>query len=220
MTEAAARRAGVTPALLETVVSRPFSGAVYRSIGSRFLQAPLSSAGSQLHGGRFNPPGSFEVLYTALAADTALAERERILLTSAGIKLPRGVRTSVLLRIQCRLVSVLDLDNETVRQHLRIPLADLLAPWLPWNVPAHAAGETTEPSSRAPVIAAPSQRIGVTVHRSRRFEAILTPSTKDAAGRCLAIFPDRLQPGSVVAVDDPEGVIVGALGIGRERSRA
>jgi RES domain-containing protein len=42
----------------------------------RFLSAPLLGAGSWLHGGRFNPPQTFEVLYAALAADTAFAERE------------------------------------------------------------------------------------------------------------------------------------------------
>lgn len=185
---------------------RQFSGTVYRFIGSRFLTAPLTSAGSKLYGGRFNPPGSFEVLYTALAAETALAEREGILLTHAAIKAARGIRTAVLLHIDCHLTRLLDLTDEEIRRHLRISLADLIGPWLPWNAALH------EPSS-SHVVAAPSQRIGLAVHASGRFEAILAPSAKDAQGRCLAIFPDHLQPGSRVAIDDPQGVLSGVLGL-------
>ena len=185
---------------------RQFSGTVYRFIGSRFLAAPLASAGSKLHGGRFNPPGSFEVLYTALAADTALAEREGILLTHAAIKAAPGIRTGVLLRIDCQLTSVLDLTDEQIRRRLEVSLADLIGPWLPWNATPR------EPSSPL-AVAAPSQRIGLAVHASRRFEAILVPSAKDAQGCCLAIFPDHLRPRSRVMIDDPQGVISGALGL-------
>jgi len=197
------RPRGFVDSLLEAVEGRAFRGTVYRFIGSRFLESALASAGSLMHGGRFNPPQRFEVLYTALAADTALAEREGILLTATGIKAAHGIRTGILLRIRCHLARVLNLADEHVRQQLQISLADLLGPWLPWNVPT--------PSEFAP---APSQRIGIAVHASRRFEAILTPSTKDVAGRCLAIFPDRLQSSSVVSVEDPNGIIAARLGLG------
>jgi RES domain-containing protein len=203
------RRGGISSKLLRTIEPRPFAGIAYRFIGSRFLQSPLTSAGSQAHGGRFNPPGSFEVLYTALAADTALAEREGILLTDAAIKAAPGVRTGVLLRLDCHLSSVLDLTDEPLRQQLEISLADLLGPWLPWNVPALSESGTNQ------VHAAPSQLIGLSVYASRHIEAVLSPSAKDSAGRCLAIFPDRLQPGSRIGIEDPEGTITGALGLGR-----
>ncbi len=199
---------GVSKEALAKITPRHFSGTVYRFIGSRFLTAPLASAGSKLYGGRFNPPGSFEVLYTALAADTALAEREGILLTHAAIKVARGIRTAVLLRIDCHLTSVLDLSDERIRRKLEVSLADLIGPWLPWNATPY------EPNSTR-AIAAPSQRIGLAVHAGRRFEAILAPSAKDAQGRCLAIFPDHLQPGSRVAIDDPHGILSGALGLRR-----
>jgi len=204
--------------LLAAIKPRRFSGTVYRVIGSRFLDAPLTSAGSKLHGGRFNPPGSFEVLYTALAVDTALAEREGILLTAAGVKAARGIRTSIVLRIDCRLESVLDLTEERVRQQLRLPLADILGPWLPWNVQAPPTAEPPDgkAATEKPVsLSAPSQRLGVAIYGSRRIEAVLAPSAKDGTGRCLAIFPDRLQPGSFVTVDDPDGRISAALGIAK-----
>ena len=191
--------------LLARVDARRLAGPVYRFIGSRFLARPLSSAGSRLHGGRFNPPGAFEVLYTALTAQTALAEREGILLTTPGIRLARDVRTGVLLRIHCRLARVLDLRDARAREQLRVSLASLLGPWLPW---------TAESGAGMRHALAPSQRLGLAVYEGRRFEAILYPSAKDPRGSCLAIFPDRLRRGSRVRVHDPEGVIRAALGIG------
>jgi len=151
------------------------------------------------------------VLYTALHPETALAEREGILLSAPGIRLARGVRTGVLLRIRCRLSRVLDLRNDRVREGLGLTLASLLGPWLPWNVasPEHGAP--------APSPVARSQQLGLAVYESRRFEAILCPSAKDVQGSCLAIFPDRLRRGSRLTIDDPEGVIRAALGLaGRE----
>jgi RES domain-containing protein len=180
---------------------------VYRVIGSRFLRASLAGAGSKVRGGRFNPSGEFEVLYTALSADTAFAEREGFLITAAGIKATRAIRTGVLLKISCALGAVLDLTDEGIRQRLDVGLANILGPWLPWNVeyPDESYGR-----SRG---VAPSQTIGRAAQRSRRFEAILFPSVKDPAGRCLAIFPDRLRAASSVVVDDPEGTIRGTLGL-------
>ena len=206
------RRAGVSRTRLATVEPRPFRGLAYRVIGSRFLASPLVSAGSRVRGGRFNPPGEFEVLYAALSVDTALAERDGLLLTAAGIKAARAVRTSVLLKISCRLSAVLDLTDERIRQRLGLSLGDLLGPWVPWNV----LPPDREPRGPQSVAAAPCQTLGRAVHTSRRFEAILSPSAKDASGRCLAIFPDRLREASSVAIDDPEGIIRGALGL-RER---
>ncbi len=180
------------------------SGSVYRFIGSRFLSSPLSSAGSRQHGGRFNPPESFEVLYTALAADTAIAEREGILLTHAAIKLAHGIRTGVLLKIECQLHSVLNLAEESTRIQLGVSLQTLVGPWITWGI--------GDPSQAVPALA-PSQRIGSAVHADGRFEGILTLSAKDPGGRCLAIFPERLRKSSQVRVADSDDTIRASLGL-------
>jgi len=200
------RRAGAENARsFAEIEARIFTRPVFRFIGSRFLASPLSSAGSRGHGGRFNPPDTFEALYTALSADTALAEREGFLLTAGAIKAARSVRTAVLVRIDCRLERVLDLTDTEVRRRLGITLAELLGPWRPWNV-------RREPG--AAVTLAPTQLLGRRVHESRRFEAILAPSARDSAGQCLAVFPGRLGPRSSLTIDDPEGFVRGALGLG------
>lgn len=186
---------------------RPFRGTAYRFVGTRFIDSPLSSAGSRQRGGRFNPPGRMEVLYAALSADTAMAEREGLLLTAPGIRLATQVGTGVLLRLTCRLAGVLDLTNSATREALGLSLATLLGPWLPWN--AIGAGDEWNPE----VNLAPTQRLGIAAHDSNRFEAILAPSAKDPSGLCLAIFVDRLSSGSKVDVDDPRGRIRATLGL-------
>jgi RES domain-containing protein len=207
------RRPSPSRARLAAVEPLLFAGEAYRVIGSRFLASPLATAGSRLRGGRFNPPGEFEVLYAALSIDTAFAERDGFLLTAAGIKAARSVRTGVLLSMSCRLHAVLDLTNEQVRRNLGASLMDLLGAWIPWNT------SPAEPPTRGSeaVPASPSQVLGRLAHASRRFEAILAPSAKDPAGRCLAVFPARLRNGSSITVDDPQGVIRGALGLAERR---
>ena len=177
---------------------RRFAGIVWRAIGTRFLGSALALAGSRERGGRFNPPGAFETLYVVLSPGTALAERDGILLSAAGIDAAPRLRTAVLLRIACRLEAVLDLNDQRIRARLDLPLAELLGPWLAWDTAA--AGGLP-----------PTQALGAMVHASQRFEAILYPSTKDATGRCLALFPDRLRVGSTLVVDDPDGAVRAAL---------
>src|SRR5262249_24432517 len=145
---------------------------------------------------------------TALAADTALAEREGILLTGTGIKAKQSIRTALLLHIQCHLGAMLDLSDERIRHRLKVSLTDLLGPWLPWNV---GGGEADA------MHAAPSQQIGEAVYASGRFEAIRAPCAKDPHGYCLAIFPDRLRPTSHLEIEDPGGTIRGALGMSARR---
>ena len=191
--------AGVPRQRLFQVRPQAYRGVAYRVIGARFLASPLVSAGSRLRGGRFNPAGEFEVLYAALAVDTAFAERDGLLLTAAGIKAAALVRTGVLLTLRCRLAAVLDLTDERVRARLGVSLGGVVGSWVAWSSAASSP--------------APSQTIGRSVHASRRFEGILYPSTKDAGGRCLAVFPDRLRTTSRIAVADPDGVIRAALGL-------
>lgn len=194
-------------AALKHVTPHAFTGPLFRFIGTRFIDSPLSSAGSRKRGGRFNPPDSFEALYTALSAETAMAERDGLLLSAPGVRLATQIGTGVLLRLECRLSAVLDLTDDAVRTKLDASLAVLLAPWLPWS--AHAAEDAVDTDSHV----APTQRLGLAVFNSHRFEAIRAPSAKDAIGSCLVIFPERLRSRSRIAVDDPRGRIRASLGL-------
>ena len=55
-----------------------FAGTLYRSSEPGYANAGdlLTGAGSQVHGGRWNPPGSFATIYAAYTIPTAIAEAE------------------------------------------------------------------------------------------------------------------------------------------------
>jgi RES domain-containing protein len=57
-------------------------------------------------------------------------------------------------------------------------------------------------------IEAPTQRVGHAASMSERVEAVLYPSTVWPIGACLAIFPERLVPGSSLEVIDPDGILL------------
>ncbi len=54
-----------------------YKGLLYRALEPYWARQPLSGAGAERHGGRFNAPGT-AALYTSLAPETALREANQI----------------------------------------------------------------------------------------------------------------------------------------------
>lgn len=54
-----------------------YKGLLYRALNPVYARSPLSGAGAQKYGGRFNRVGR-EALYTSLAPDTALREANQV----------------------------------------------------------------------------------------------------------------------------------------------
>jgi RES domain-containing protein len=54
-----------------------YKGLLYRALNPVYARTPLSGAGAQKYGGRFNRVG-IEALYTSLAPDTALREANQV----------------------------------------------------------------------------------------------------------------------------------------------
>lgn len=133
---------------------------------------PLSGEGARIHGGRFNPPDSFPVLYLCTTRACAIAEFERLgerqVIGMAGL-LPRS-----LYRYDLVLEMVLDLTSRSVLRTLGVRTETLTAPG--W-------GET--------------QDLGRAAHDTG-WEALLTPSAT-RVDQVLAVFPDNLGAGSVAA---------------------
>lgn len=124
-------------------------------------------------GGRWNPPDSYPVVYTALDVATVDRELDRFArkagMTSAMMS-PRRLAT-----IRVRLSRVLDLTNRDVRAALGVSAADL-------------TGEDP----------AVPQAIGETAHHLG-YEAILAPSAA-GQGHALAIFLDNRAADSLIEV--------------------
>jgi RES domain-containing protein len=89
----------------------PFAGQGWRHIAPRY--DPLSGEGARIHGGRFNPPGSFPVLYLCQSRPCAVAELQRFGERQAiGVE---GLLPRILYRYEISLDRVLDLTDDQVR---------------------------------------------------------------------------------------------------------
>jgi RES domain-containing protein len=109
-------------ASIEKLLARagPFRGTVYRSSEPGYANAGdlLTGAGSQMHGGRWNPPASFATIYVARTVPTAIAESEaqaRYYGWDVADTWPRMV-----VAIDVELQNVLDLTDGSIRQSLRV----------------------------------------------------------------------------------------------------
>ena len=85
---------------------------------------PLSGEGARIHGGRFNPPNSFPVLYLCSTQGCAAAELTRFA-SSHPIGLS-GFLPRKLWRYEISLTNVLDLTEEETLDHLRLEVSELV----------------------------------------------------------------------------------------------
>lgn len=156
-------------AALDGITAGDYEGRAYRHVAVGYNA--LSGEGARRAGGRWNPPESFATLYAAADRDTAIREFRRLVARqnlTPASFLPRDLFT-----YDVRLQHVVDL---MVEDHVS------------------AVGLTVD-ELRADD-ARPCQAVGEAAHHAG-FEAILAPSaTQD--GEVLAIFLDRLLPGSVI----------------------
>jgi len=146
----------------------PFAGEGWRHLGP--LYDPRSGEGARLHGGRFNPPGSFPVLYLCQSRPCAVAELRRLGERQAiGIE---GLLPRTLYRYDIALDRVLDLTDDVVRHQVGLDLDVLTGP--DWTT---------------------CQELGSTLHAVGA-QAVNSPSAT-GVGDVLAVFVQRLGLGHV-----------------------
>jgi RES domain-containing protein len=134
---------------------------------------PLSGEGARRHGGRWNPPNSFAVLYTASDRLTMLAELERAAERQGLRAMDLLPRDEVIYAVE--LQRVLDLSKPSAAAAVGLSTAALTSP--DWSA---------------------CQAVGDAAHYVG-FEGILAPSAT-GGGSALAIFLDRLLLGSALDV--------------------
>lgn len=145
-----------------------FSGEGWRHLSPG--HDPLSGEGARLNGGRFNPAGSFPVLYICRTRPCAVAELRRLGERQAiGVE---GLLPRHLYRYDIRLDRVLDLTDAGVRGEVGLGLEVLTGP--DWTV---------------------CQELGATAH-ALGVQAVQSPS---AAGvdDVLAVFVQHIGLGTV-----------------------
>lgn len=100
--------------LISTAPRRTHEAAGYRQQSPAY--DPMSGEGARIHGGRFNPPNSFPVLYLCSTAGCAAAEFMRFARDQPiG---PSGFLPRSLWRYEIRLTNVLDLTDSETLDHL------------------------------------------------------------------------------------------------------
>jgi RES domain-containing protein len=181
--------------LTATRITGPFS----RAVGFRYMAGSLAPApptplwgiGSVRNGGRYNPRGSFEVIYLAEDAVTALAEVQSVFTSTAGVK--ARANPWVLVTVDGSL-RVLDLTADSVVARLSTSHSELTGEW-----------RLTQARRKE----APTQLLGRAAYESKRFDAIRFPSSKHSEGICVAVFPDLLddRSGSFIEVYDTDGLL-------------
>lgn len=108
--------------LISTAPRRSFDGAGYRQ--QSLVYDPLSGEGARIHGGRFNPPKSFPVLYLCATPGCTAAEFMRFAQNQPiG---PSGFLPRTLYRYEIRLTNVLDLTDDDTLGHLHLDAARLV----------------------------------------------------------------------------------------------
>ncbi|MGH9109003.1 MAG: RES family NAD+ phosphorylase [Acidimicrobiales bacterium] len=141
----------------------PFAGQGWRHLGPRY--DPLSGEGARIHGGRFNPPGSFPVLYLCQSRPCAVAELRRLGERQAiGVE---GLLPRMLYRYEINLDRVLDLTDDAVRAQVGLGLQALTGP--DWST---------------------CQELGSTLH-ALGTQGVSSPSAT-GVGDVLAVFVQRI----------------------------
>lgn len=165
-------------ARIDALPETSFRGDAFRHIAAG--RHPLSGAGARLHGGRWNPPESFSVLYLALEQETTVREFYRLAgrqSRAAEDFLPRRMY-----HYKVNLCALLDLRSSQARERLDLSSGALAA----------------EDPVRC-------RQIGECAHYCGR-EGILAPSAT-GQGDVLAVFFERLRPDSEVRdIDSTEWV--------------
>lgn len=157
----------VDPTRVAAATLSPFRGEGWRHLSPR--HDPFSGEGARLHGGRFNPVGSFPVVYICRTRPCVVAELQRLgERQTIGVE---GLLPRHLYRYDIRLDRVLDLTNAGVRDEVGLGLEVLTGP--DW---------------------ATCQDLGATAH-ALGVQAILSPS---AAGvdDVLAVFIQHIGLGT------------------------
>jgi RES domain-containing protein len=180
-------------------LARPFSGELYRFCSRRYanLNDAISGFGSQLRGGRFNPPRSFRIVYLSIDRATAEAEilkRPKNPKAKPLADFPLLPPKNDLLTVRAVLHTVLDLTDTTVLARLSTVGVDLeFLTHEEWWVANERGAE------------AATQAIG-RVAFELGLHGLITYSAAEGGNKNLDVFTPNLPIGCGLEVVDPPDI--------------
>jgi RES domain-containing protein len=172
----------------------PEVGTWYRAVEPRFLPAALSAIHTATYRGRYHP-GGFQILYLAENHDVALAEVGAIFGSPAkpGGIVPNPSGSWVILNVKVSLQAVVDLtDPVATHAPLTTSVQELTGDWEGY------ADRGPHTKVRHPIGDAPTQSLGHALWKHGGYEGFKAVSSKRPCNEVLAVFPQRLKPGSFV----------------------
>jgi RES domain-containing protein len=158
-------------------LAAPWQGTVFRSVRPKYWASEdfLSGEASKRHGGRWNAPSSFRVVYLSLSLDTAL-EEVKGWSRYYGLQ-PEAALPRVFAAIEADLSETLDLMDGAIRQRLQVSLERMTRE--DWRAANERGREAL------------TQAIGRAAFEAE-FEGLVVPSAQDPEGGNLLVFPDKL----------------------------
>lgn len=165
-----------------------WSGTIYRTAGVEFAteQELLSGMGSQIHGGRWNPPG-FRAVYGCLEVETSFSES---LAHSQYFGIPVEETLPVATAAaQVSLQWVVNLREAKIRQELKVSLKRMRGE--DWRKEQEQGREAL------------TQAIGRAAFEAR-LEAILAPSSVRKTAPNIVVFPQNLDQSSILQPINPQ----------------
>jgi RES domain-containing protein len=186
------------------VALAPESGTWYRALQVQFIPTALSTRYTSTVSSRFSgasPASSgFEILYLAENHLVALLEVQALLgsPTTPGGLVPHPQGTYATLNVSVSLQHVADLTDLASQSLLDTTAQELTGDWRGYRL----RGPGT--SVQAPTGMAPTQDLGAALYGVPRLEGFKSLSAKAPYHRLLAIFPQKLLPGSQVSWFNPQ----------------
>jgi RES domain-containing protein len=163
----------------------PLQGSFFRAIQLHYANAPLSTIGSIINGGRYNPKDTFEAYYVAPSPDTTLYEIRALTPNTQ----PTPIAPTVMFTVNITLQHTVNLNDNAVLATLGIAPTDLHVEW-DQILRQHLIPITHE--------------IGYAA-RLANVEALIVPSTRHTGATNLVIFNDRLRSGSSIVIKPATG---------------
>jgi RES domain-containing protein len=185
------------------LATTPENAVWFRAIEPQHWPTALGSAHTRRIRSRFSPATpinpAFPILYLAEDHQVALYEVGALLGSphTGGISLANPHQAWVLLNVRVILQSVADLTDPAEQQRLQTSAQELTGDWRGY--------QSRNPMTpvRQPTGLAPTQELGQALHGVPGLEGFRTVSARVPTHRGLAIFPDKLEPGSSVVFSNP-----------------